>query len=319
MLKKIELKFSKLRYTGKSIGNDIRVNIEMLDKSVFFKKRMKVNKMILPELVVGEFPTDQPYFAVILKATVIENDLIFNDIGSFEKLIKVDTSKSGLQEFVAVAEISEYRFGKQWGKAVASFEITVQARVSEMEKYIPDVSDGWLKVRIFNGDIVALPAFLKVRPEYFENRREYFTILEGLYRGQKASVLLDNNTSMLLTDVKHGAGVSLKYSISKKTLIVDGKKYQATDHPESPWQKGLYDIELPDHPHSVDRNYINRSPRSKTWFRLGHNGERYLHPGLRSLGCITITEIEKWGEIYDKLIKARKGDFLSVGILEVID
>jgi len=44
-----------------------------------------------------------------------------------------------------------------------------------------------------------------------------------------------------------------------------------------------------------------------------------LHTGSRSLGCITIVDTERWMEIYNALIKARKGDFMSVGVLEVID
>ncbi len=63
----------------------------------------------------------------------------------------------------------------------------------------------------------------------------------------------------------------------------------------------------------------NKSIRSMSWFRIGHIGERYLHTGNHSLGCITMTEVERWDEIYDKLIKARKGDFLSVGMLEIVD
>lgn len=319
MLKKIEFKFSKLKYLGKSIGNDIRVNIEILDKSIVFEKKITVNKTVLPGLVIGDFVTDQKYFTVITKVTITENDIIFNDTGSFQKSIKIDTDKLGLQEFVIAIEIHENRFGKKWGKAIAIFEATVQVLALEMDKYIPDVSNGWLKVRILNGDIVALPAFLKVRPEYIENGREYFTILEGLYNGQKASVISDNNKSILLTGIKLEAPAYLQYSISKKALVINGKKYQATDHPESPWKKGRYDIELPDYPHSGGQYYIDRSTRAKTWFRLGHSGDRYLHTGSRSLGCITITDVEKWGEVYNKLIKARKGDFLSVGVLDVID
>jgi len=52
---------------------------------------------------------------------------------------------------------------------------------------------------------------------------------------------------------------------------------------------------------------------------IGHSGERYLHPGRVSAGCISITETTRWMEIYDSLIKARKGDFMSVGVLEVVD
>jgi glycerol-3-phosphate dehydrogenase len=56
-----------------------------------------------------------------------------------------------------------------------------------------------------------------------------------------------------------------------------------------------------------------------TWFRIWHGGERYLHTGSRSLGCITIVDTERWMEICNTLIKALKGDFMSVGVIEVID
>lgn len=192
----------------------------------------------------------------------------------------------------------------------------------EAIKYIPDIDNGWLKVKLVDGNTTSLPAFLKVQSEYVERGREYFTILEGPYKDQKASVSLDNennNNSRLLIDVKHEPLIHLQYSISKKKLIIDSKEYKATDYPESPLKKGWYDIELPDYPHPGGQYYLNMSSRAKTWFRIGHAGERYLHTGSRSLGCITITEIEKWNEIYNKLIKTRKEDFLSVSVLEVID
>jgi len=84
-------------------------------------------------------------------------------------------------------------------------------------------------------------------------------------------------------------------------------------------EKGAYDIEIPDYPHPGGARYQQEAPRAKTWFRVGHSGERYLHAGGRSLGCITIIEISRWGEIYNSLIKARKGDSASVGVLEVVD
>jgi len=92
----------------------------------------------------------------------------------------------------------------------------------------------------------------------------------------------------------------------------------ADDNPKNPWKKGLYDIEIPDHPHEGGLNYPEAG-RGTVWFRIGHSGERYLHPGIVSAGCISVTETKRWMEIYDTLIKARKGDFMSVGIFEVID
>ena len=101
-----------------------------------------------------------------------------------------------------------------------------------------------------------------------------------------------------------------------KVKLADNK---SIDYKNSPWEKGLYDIEIPDYPHLVGARYEKQAPRAKTWFRIGHNGEKYLHTGGRSLGCITVTKNTRWAEIYNALIKARKGDSVSVGILEVID
>lgn len=79
----------------------------------------------------------------------------------------------------------------------------------------------------------------------------------------------------------------------------------------------IYDIEIPDYAHRGGANYPE-AKRAKTWFKIGHNGERYLHAGGHSLGCMTVIEVTRWMEIYNALIKARKGDFMSVGVLEVI-
>lgn len=322
MLKKIQFKFTKIKYTGKSIGNNIRVNIEILDRNLQIDKRIKVGNTADFMEEIGIFPTDQKSFATKIKITITEKDILFNDINNIEKIIKIDTENFKLQKFVYTVEVRENRFWKIWGKSVAKFKVTIEALVLDVIKYIPDVDNGWLKVKITDGETVSLPAFLKVQSEYIERGREHFIILEGLYKNHKASVSLNgenNNSSRLLTDIKHEPLIKIQYSISQKKLIIGNKKYKATDYTEAPWKKGWYDIELPDYPHNDPGNYINTSSRFKTWFRVGHTGERYLHTGRASLGCITIIEIEKWNEVYDKLIKARKGDSMSIGVLEVID
>jgi len=322
MFKKIQFKLTKIKYAGKSIGSDIRVNIGILDRTLEIDKRIKVGSTVDFAKEIGSFPTDQRYFTTKVKVTITEKDILFNDINSLEKVIKIDTANSKPQKFVCPIELREKRFWKNWGKSIAKFEITIEGSVIEAIKYIPDIDNGWFKVRLANGETASIPAFLKVQSEYIEGGREYIKILEGLYKDRSASVSLDdknNNNSWLLTNVKHEPLINFQYSISKRVLIVNNKKYQTADYAGSQWKKGWYDIELPDYPHKDPRNYVNISSRFKTWFRIGHEGERYLHTGRVSLGCITITEVEKWNEIYDKLIKARKGDFISVGVLEVID
>jgi hypothetical protein len=319
MFKKIQLKLVKIKYSGKFIGNDIRIDIGVLDKASRVDKKIITGATVEFNKEIGSFLTDQEAFTAEIKITITEKDILFNDVGNVLKTVKVDANNTKLQVFTFNIELRENRFQKIWGKSVAVFEVTIEALATDAVKYIPDVDNGWFKVKILNGDLVSLPAYLKVQSEYFEKGREYFTILEGYYRGQKASVVLDNNNSLLLVEAEHKLPTQLQYSISKKKLVVGDKKYQVTDYFESPWEKGWYDIELPDYPHSGGRYYQNKASRAKTWFRIGHKGERYLHTGSRSLGCITIIEVEKWDEIYDKLIKARKGDFLSVGVLEVIN
>ncbi len=274
---------------------------------------------------VGRFETDRGLFQADVLITVIERDLLFNDVGSAKGSVKVNISVAKPQQFVFEVQVRETRsiFGKFWGTKIAAFEITLEAEVSNTIKYVPDEDEirGWLEVRLEDDkSIESLPAYLKVKVERADAKREYFTILEGPHRGRPASVKLrDNGSSWFITEVRHKSMIRAKYSISQKTFILNGKKYKTVDYPGSPWQKGLYDIELPDYPHRGGRNYLDQSKRAMTWFRIGHSGERYLHTGGRSLGCITVIETKRWMEIYNILIKARKDDFMSVGIFEVID
>lgn len=323
MLKSVQLKLSKIKYSGDSIGDDIHVEIEVLGKFLRIDKRIKVGTAAEINQEVGRFETDRGLFYAEVSITVIEKDLLFNDVGNTKGIIKVNTAVIKPQQFVFEVRVRETRsiLGKFWGKAIAVFEITLEATAADAIRYVPDEGDGWLKVVLEDKQTEeSLPTYLKIKIEHTDAKREYFTILEGPYRGRLASVkFITDGSSWLISGVKHEPMARMTYSISQKTFILKGKKYKTVDYPEAPWQKGLYDIEIPDYPHVGGRNYLKQSKRAMTWFRVGHGGERYLHAGGRSLGCITIIETTRWMEIYNILIKARKNDFMSVGVLEVID
>ena len=52
--------------------------------------------------------------------------------------------------------------------------------------------------------IISLAAYIKLKLEYIENNREYFTILEGQYIGKLASLQLNQNrSSYLLKNIEH--------------------------------------------------------------------------------------------------------------------
>ena len=323
MLKSVRLKLLKIKYNGDSVGRDIRVEIEILGKFLRVDKRIKAGTTEEINREVGRFETDQGLFQTEVFITVIEKDFLFNDVSNAKGSIKINTTLSKPQQFIFEAQVRESRsiFGKFWGTKTAVFEITLEAEASDAIHYVPDEGDGWLKVVMEDKPPEeSLPAYLKVKVDRSDAKREYFTILEGPHRGRPASVILqDDGSSQFITGIRHEPMIRAKYSISQETFILNGKKYKTTDYPEAPWEKGLYDIEIPDSPHKGGRNYLSQSKRAMTWFRIGHDGERYLHAGGLSLGCITVIETGRWMEIYNALIKARKGDFMSVGVLEVID
>jgi len=324
MVNQIVLKLAKIKYNGNSVGDDIRLEIEAMGQIATIDKRIKINTSAEINREVARFLTDQASFKTGIKITVIEKDLLFNDVGIVEKNIKIDVEQGKPQEFSFEVRVRENRsalLNKFWGKAVAIFEITLTSEILETAQYVPNEGDGWLKA-ILDRDKskINLPAFLKVKNEKNDFKREYFLILEGSYRGERASVALrDDGSSQFIFGIVHEPMASVRYFISQKTLFLNGKKYKATNYPNSPWRKGVYDIEIPDYPHPGGARHQDKAPRAKTWFRIGHSGDRYLHAGGYSLGCITIIEISRWAEIYNTLIKARKGDSASVGVLEVID
>jgi len=318
MTKKIVLKLKSIGYSGDSIGDKIRLEVNILGKSFAIKKKIKTGTKQEFNKIVGEFDTDRKIFEAGINLRIIEDDPVFNDVGSLETKIKINTSKNS-QEFIYAILVKELRVNLSKAKAV--FEIILQAEILEVETYIPEMSDGWLVVRIDRTEEdQSLPAFLKVRLTHSESKRDYFQILEGLHKGRSASVeKKSDDTSYLQSGfVERSSNVHATYSISKKVFTLNNKKYTAVDYPTMPWIKGLYDIEIPDAPHKGGIGYPE-SGKAKVWFRVGHSDARYLHAGSRSLGCMTIKETKRWLEIYNVLIKARKGDDKSVGILTVTE
>lgn len=325
MFKSVQLKLTKIKYSGDSIGDDIRVEIEVLGKFLRIDKRIKVGAAAEINQEVGRFETDRGLFYAEVSITVIEKDLLFNDVGNTRGSVEVNTAVIKPQQFVFEARVRETRsiVGKFWGGKTADFEITLEIVVTDAVRYIPnnDEGKGWLKVRIEDHKTIeSLPAFLKVKSEFNSGKREYFIPLEGAHRDKLVSAKLqDGGFSHLVSGIERESVAHAVYSISKKTFTINGKTYTTVDYKAAPWKKGLYDIEIPDYPHALGARYEKEAPRSKTWFRVGHNGARYIHAGGQSLGCITVVEIKHWSEIYSTLIKARKGDRISVGVLEVID
>lgn len=317
MIKKIVLKLKNIKYLGDSIGDDIRFEADILGKYFSVKKRIKSGTEQNFDSTIGEFDTDRKIFEALLSLRVIEDDPIFNDTASFDTEIKIDTTKNQ-QDFLYEVSIKEIMIRTSKDKAV--FKITLQAEIFEEETVTSETSDGWLTVELVAGGKKSLPAFLRVKILRSDGKKDYFTILEGPYQTKDAFVSKKLNIlSYLQSGILVRDPVFATYSISSRILTINGKKYKTTDFESEKWEIGVYDIEIPDAPHKGGASYTDKAKFAKVWFRIGHKGAKYLHTGMHSLGCITVLEQDKWDEIYHELIKARKGDGMSVGTLTVIE
>lgn len=319
MLKQIQLNLSKIQYVGDSVGDDIRIEIKCLDKFLSLTKKIKQGSEAQINKEIGVFYTSSLSFVLPANIKVIEEDLVFNDVNNKEIKLKINLSLDVPQLSVHKIEVQERRNFLSNKKAI--FAITLEATASDAVLYATGgAKGGWvLAKREDTKELFSLPAYLEVRLQRQDAKRQYFKVLEGVLQGVTVSVKIESDgTSYLEKGEPHSAPERLTYSIANKILSLRNKTYKATDDRNAPWQKGLYDIEIPDAPHEGGK-YYPESKYATVWFRIGHSGERYLHTGKFSAGCLTIVETKRWDEIYAVLIKARKGDGRSVGILEIID
>jgi hypothetical protein len=190
-------------------------------------------------------------------------------------------------------------------------------------RYVTNADNkGWLKVRYTNNSTYPpLPQHLKVNHQKTENGRDYFVIMAGRNKGKSASVKLKGTNVSYLTTTPppHTGSAVVKFNITSGKLWYGSHgPVSAKTMPGNPVPVGKHDLEIPYEVHSLASSYLGQSKYATTWFRVGHGGDRFLHPGRISAGCVTVTNIPEWTKIYEYLIKARKGDDKSVGTIEVV-
>ena len=195
MLKFVQLKIPRISYDGDSIGRDIRVDVETLGKFYRIDKRIKADETIEINSEVGRFETDRASFEIEVTITVVEKDLLFNDVGTAKKDIKINTAATKPQEFVFEIKLRESRsiLSIFWGRRTAVVKVFLEAITLDKTRYVPglDKSQGFLRVELEdNKSIESLSEYLKIQIERSDSQREYFTILEGPYREKLASEYL---------------------------------------------------------------------------------------------------------------------------------
>lgn len=196
-------------------------------------------------------------------------------------------------------------------------------------KYVPSTSDGWLLVMI-SGSRNSLPSGLSVSVTSQAGGRDYGVVSEGVFSGATFDVKAGN----LVNGFDRTSKLEVRFApATGGAVVLDGIKYEhelvltfseggtsktlgpypAKTDSSNPVPSGVHDLEIADYPHALGSSY---GSLGTVWFRIGHTGDRYVHPGRISAGCVTCAP-KNWGSIYGALNVGRVGDGLSVGKLTV--
>lgn len=225
------------------------------------------------------------------------------------------------------ALLHERAYAPPAADTIASASLTATAR------WVKQTDDGWLAVLANgSGTRLSLPSALKVHLTREEAGREYLAVVEGLHTGTEVNVRSGflvaadpQRPAARMTFKNRAAGpVTIGGQVYDKELTIYYRTaagsaeqskgpFPAKTDPINPLGSGTYDVEIPDYPHALGASY---GELGTVWFRIGHSGDRYLHPGRVSLGCATCAP-DNWPEIYSTIVNARKGDGKSIGTLEV--
>ena len=127
----IKLKIKSITYTGKSVGRDIRVEIEMLGESLGVDKRIKPGSTVELEKELGIFLSDQ-LLDTPIQIEVTEKDFLFSDRGKTSQTLKIDSSKPFPQTFEYQIQVQERRMF--FWRRVAIFTIVIEADKTELSQ-----------------------------------------------------------------------------------------------------------------------------------------------------------------------------------------
>ena len=127
MLKKIILKLTSIKYSGDSIGDDIRVEIKFFEKLFIFEQKIKLGTIFELDREIGRLETNNDIFEAPIRIKITEKDLIFSDTGEIYGSIKINTTSIELQRFNFQIEVQERN--KIISKSTAIFLITLEAEV----------------------------------------------------------------------------------------------------------------------------------------------------------------------------------------------
>jgi hypothetical protein len=194
---------------------------------------------------------------------------------------------------------------------------TTQEDFSHQNRFIRETGNGWL-VAAIDDRKGFLPSGISVSLKKTCEGRDYGIVREGILSGASFIVASGNiefnyprlenveikvekkDTGIVQTaEFEYDIEISIDFLESGQPKSIG--PFPATIDPDNPLPVGSYDVEIADFPH--DRG-VGYGPYGTVWFRIGHSGSRYLHPGKCSDGSISCAPCH-WTEIFQILHSAR--------------
>lgn len=165
-------------------------------------------------------------------------------------------------------------------------------------RYIDKTDEYWLLVKPSGGGVnFSVPYGLKVDLIETKDQRDYFKVLEGVHKGETASVSRPGGKSFLTKSITHTGPVKVEFDLKAQTIKVAGKgpynAFSGGGGGFTPISPGTYDLAIPAYPSAQTRpQYATWAKRHNLWFRIGTStaGSRFLHCGQISEGCVTVRQ-----------------------------
>ncbi|MEK7618893.1 MAG: cell wall hydrolase [Patescibacteria group bacterium] len=140
MRRRIVLTLAEIRYTGKSIGNDIRVEIEVFGAPTRFETKLKPGASVKPNVEIGRAALGEKILAIPIVIRVTERDILFPDTENLNTTFKINPAASFPQRSVFPVDVRESRGFLT--KKIARFEIVIEANIARTaKKRIPTAND----------------------------------------------------------------------------------------------------------------------------------------------------------------------------------
>lgn len=309
--------FSRVLFTGDKLGPDYEFNFAAAGQSATIKVNMtkkreaELNKDIF---LISELPEVR---RVPLRIDVLERNDIFNDFGSIDTELTIACPEP--REQSTTFDVIVYGKGREIRKqSMAS--ITLTTCLDKGLRYVGGLNpNSWLSVLLDAGFEVQLPHFLGVELVELTSQGIHFRILEGRFKGEFAQISSSAGSDYLRQEIgirKESARLQLRKS-SQRLQIPGLGEFPVVLDPSNPLPMGSYVVDIPDEPHDLGRPYPDQAKYARTWFRLGETGDRYLHTGRVSAGCVTVETVESWDRICKFLLRCLL-DSKAIGILEVL-